>query len=65
MVDMNNRLQYRKIAIGLETASDAEVLSGLNEGDRVVVSDRSGLKAGAEVRPQTVEVLAYQGEGNQ
>lgn len=59
IVAMNNRLQRRKITIGLETASDAEVLSGLNEGDRVVVSDRSGLKPGAEVHPQNVEVLQF------
>lgn len=65
LVDMNNRLQTRKITIGLETANDAEVLSGLNEGDRVVVSDRSGLKPGAEVRPQTIEVPQYEAEGNQ
>jgi len=64
-VEMNNRLQNRKIAIGLQTAGEAEVLSGLNEGDRVVVSDRSGLKAGPEVRPKTIEVLQYQGESNQ
>ena len=64
-VEMNNRLQNRKIAIGLQTAGEAEVLSGLNEGDRVVVSDRSGLKAGTEVRPKTIEVLQYQGESNQ
>ena len=65
LVDMNNHLQDRKISIGLESANDAEVLSGLNQGDRVVVSDRSGLKAGTEVRPKTVEVMQYQGESNQ
>jgi RND family efflux transporter MFP subunit len=62
VVDMNNRVQSRKITVGLQTASDAEVLSGLNQGDRVVVSDRSGLKAGTEVKPVTVQVLQYQGE---
>ncbi|HUK17453.1 MAG TPA: efflux RND transporter periplasmic adaptor subunit [Bryobacteraceae bacterium] len=62
MVDMNNRLQNRNIILGLETPNDAEVLSGLNQGDRVVISDRSGLKAGAEVRPQKVDVMNYQGE---
>jgi hypothetical protein len=44
----------------LQTATDAEVLSGLNEGDRVVVSDRSALKAGIHVKPQEVEMLQYQ-----
>jgi RND family efflux transporter MFP subunit len=62
IVDMNNRLQDRRVALGLQTANVAEVLSGLNEGDRVVVSDRSGLKPGTEVRPQTVEVMQYQAE---
>jgi RND family efflux transporter MFP subunit len=60
LVDPNNTLQERKIVIGLQTATDAEVLSGLNEGDRVVVSDRSALKAGMHVKPQVVEVLQYQ-----
>jgi RND family efflux transporter MFP subunit len=59
LVDANNTLQERKITLGLETAADAEVLSGLNEGDRVVVSDRSGLKAGLRVKPQAVDVLQY------
>ena len=49
LVDPNNTLQERKITLGIQTDTDAEVLSGLNEGDRVVVSDRSGLKAGLQV----------------
>jgi RND family efflux transporter MFP subunit len=60
LVDPNNTLQERQISLGLQTATDAEVLSGLNENDRVVVSDRSGLKAGLHVKPQVVEVLQYQ-----
>jgi RND family efflux transporter MFP subunit len=60
LVDPNNTLQERKIVLGLQTATDAEVLSGLNEGDRVVVSDRSALKAGLHVKPQVVDVLQYQ-----
>jgi len=60
LVDPNNTLQERKIALGLQTATDAEVLSGLNEGDRVVVSDRSGLKAGLHVKPQAIEVAQYE-----
>jgi RND family efflux transporter MFP subunit len=60
LVDPNDTLQERKIVLGLQTATDAEVLSGLNEGDRVVVSDRGALKAGMRVKPQEVEVLQYQ-----
>lgn len=64
VVDMNHRVQSRNVRLGLQTANDAEVISGLNEGDRVVVSDRSGLKPGAEVRPQVVDLPQYQGDSN-
>jgi len=60
LVDPNGTLQERKITLGIQTATDAEILSGLNEGDRVVVSDRSGLKAGMHVKPQDVDVTQYQ-----
>ena len=65
LVDPDKVLQQRKISLGLQTANDAEVLSGLNEGDGVVVSDRSGLKAGLHVKPQQVEVLQYQNDATQ
>jgi RND family efflux transporter MFP subunit len=55
LVDSNDRLQSRTLRLGLETSSEAEVLEGLSEGDRVVVSDTSGLKAGTIVKPHVVE----------
>jgi RND family efflux transporter MFP subunit len=61
LVDANNTLQERTIATGLQTANDIEIVGGLNLGDRVVISDRSGLKNGARVKPQEVEVQEYQG----
>jgi hypothetical protein len=50
--------------LGLQTANDAEVVSGLKEGEEVVVSDRSGLKPGETVHPQVVQIMQYQ-EGSQ
>ena len=61
LVDSSNHIQERKITLGLQTASDAEVVDGVNEGDLVVVSDRSGLKAGTEVKPQVVQLEQYHG----
>lgn len=61
-VSSSNKIEDRLITLGLQTATDAEVLSGLNEGEMVVVSDRSGLKPGEEVRPQKVELIQYQGQ---
>jgi len=65
LVDPDNTLQERKITLGIQTATDAEVLSGLKEGDRVVVSDRSGLKTGMLVKPQEVEALPSQAAQSQ
>ncbi len=59
------KVELRVVTVGLETATDAEVVSGLAEGESVIVSDRSGLKAGEEVRPQVIEMLQYHGAGQQ
>lgn len=60
VVDSNNKLETRNVVLGIQTATDAEVVSGLQDGEMVVVSDRSGLKAGQVVHPQEVELLDYQ-----
>jgi RND family efflux transporter MFP subunit len=62
VVNQQNKIEDHKITLGLQTANEAEVVTGLSEGDQVVVSDRSGLKPGQEVRAQMVEMLQYQGE---
>lgn len=59
VVGADGTLEQRPVEIGLETSSDAEIVSGLNEGEQVVVSDRSGLKAGQKVRAQTVAAPEY------
>jgi RND family efflux transporter MFP subunit len=64
VVAANGEVEDRPITLGIQTATDAEVLTGLSEGEQVVVSDRSGLKPGQKVRPQTVQILQYQ-EGKQ
>jgi len=64
IVGNNGQIEDRPITLGIQTASDAEVISGLNEGELVVVSDRSGLKAGEKVHPQIVPIMQYQ-EGKQ
>ena len=60
-----NKVELRLVTIGLETSTDAEVVSGLAEGESVIVSDRSGLKAGEEVRAQPVKMLQYHGAQGQ
>lgn len=64
VVGKNSELEDRPITLGVQTANDAEVVSGLTEGEEVVVSDRSGLKPGEIVHPQVVQIMQYQ-EGSQ
>jgi RND family efflux transporter MFP subunit len=65
VVDRNGEVEPRTVQVGLQTTSDAEILSGLNEGEQVVVSDRSGLKPGQKVNPQSVSVMQYQEQNAQ
>jgi len=58
-VNADGTLERRPVQVGIETSSDAEIVSGLSEGEQVVVSDRSGLKGGQKVHPQNVAVPEY------
>jgi RND family efflux transporter MFP subunit len=59
VVDASNRIETRQVTLGIQTATDAEVISGLQEGEQVVVSDRSGLKAGQLVQPKLTDLMQY------
>jgi HlyD family secretion protein len=49
----NGVLAERTVTTGLANWEQTEVISGLNEGDQVVLSlDREGVKAGARVQPE-------------
>jgi RND family efflux transporter MFP subunit len=65
VVGTNNEIEDRPIMLGLQTANDAEVVSGVKEGEQIVVSDRSGLKPGEVVHPQVVQIMQYQEGGQQ
>jgi RND family efflux transporter MFP subunit len=54
MVVKNNKVESRSVTVGIETPDKAEIVSGLEEGDLVVVGNHSALQAGEKVHPQTV-----------
>jgi RND family efflux transporter MFP subunit len=60
VVASSGKVQVRPVTLGIQTENDAEVTSGLEDGELVVVSERSGLKAGDEVHPKVVESVDYQ-----
>ena len=55
----NGQIEDRAVSLGIQTATDAEVVNGLKEGEEVVVSDRGGLKPGDRVHAQQVQVMQY------
>jgi RND family efflux transporter MFP subunit len=65
VVNRDGEVEERAVELGLQTTTDAEVLSGLNEGEQVVLSDRSGLKAGQKVHAQAMAVMQYQEQSAQ
>ncbi len=61
VITPNDRVEVRRVALGLETANRVEIRSGLNEGDMVVLTGRASLKAGQEVRPKVTAMAAAAG----
>ena len=54
VVDGSNRLERREVAIGLQTASHVEIISGLPENQLVVFGELGQYKAGQTVKPKLV-----------
>jgi RND family efflux transporter MFP subunit len=59
VVTRDGQLEDRPVTLGIQTATDAEVVSGLKAGEEVVVSDRGGLKPGQAVHAQTVQIMQF------
>jgi RND family efflux transporter MFP subunit len=53
-IDKQNKLEERSIKTGIETPDQVEVVSGLQEGDLVVVGNRSQLQPGMVVQPKII-----------
>ena len=52
VVDAQNRVQSREVQIGVESSNNVEVLSGLNEGERVIVGNLGSYQPGEVVKPK-------------
>ncbi len=58
VVTAENRLETRKVQIGMQNPTSIEIRSGLHAGDLVVLGNRSRLEAGQKVRPKLTEITA-------
>jgi RND family efflux transporter MFP subunit len=58
VVDSNNTVQIRNVALGPQLGSDLIIISGINPNERVVTEGVSKLKDGMRVSPQSTTVAA-------
>ena len=58
VVTPENRIEIRKVNLGLQNANGVEIRSGLRAGDLVVTGNRSSLRAGQEVHPKMTDLAA-------
>jgi len=54
-VNTQNVLEERKVRLGIEGSTRIQVLSGLNEGDRVLVGSRTEFRRGMKVNPKEID----------
>lgn len=62
LIVSGGRIEQRSVALGIETATEAQVLSGLSEGDLVVFGEQARYRPGEAVKAEQVN-LASIGEG--
>jgi RND family efflux transporter MFP subunit len=62
VVNANNKIEKRDVTLGLQTATDAEIVGGLTEGEMVVYGEQSQYAVGELVRPQIVQPAEMQKE---
>jgi RND family efflux transporter MFP subunit len=55
VVNASNHIEKRSVKLGLETAADAEILSGLKEGEMVVFGEQNQYRPDQLVSPQIVK----------
>jgi RND family efflux transporter MFP subunit len=54
VINHNSEIEERTVTLGIETPGSIEVLSGLQEGDVVMIGDRSQVKPGQKVEAKQI-----------
>jgi RND family efflux transporter MFP subunit len=58
VLNQDQKIEERAVKLGLETPEKFEVLSGLREGDWVIVGSRAQFRAGEKVEPKLLAVAS-------
>ena len=56
LVNGDNRIEVRDVTLGIQTANEVEIVSGLREGESVVFGEQSQYKPGELVKPRITDV---------
>jgi hypothetical protein len=51
LLDANNKVHFKSITVGRDLGDRIEVLSGLKEGQRVIVNPNDSVQEGVKVHP--------------
>jgi RND family efflux transporter MFP subunit len=54
VVSKDNKIERREVTLGIQGSADIEVLTGLKEGDHVIVGEQSQFQPGETVQPKLV-----------
>ncbi len=55
VVDQSNKIESRGVALGLQSATEVEITSGLQENEMVIFGAQGQFKPGELVSPKLVE----------
>jgi len=58
VVTQNHEIEERIVTLGLETPDKYEVVSGLNEGDLVVIGNQAQIRSGQKVEPKLIQTFS-------
>ena len=56
VANAQDTLEERKVHLGLQGSTHVEVLSGLSDGERVVIGSRNEFRAGMKITPKEIEL---------
>jgi multidrug efflux pump subunit AcrA (membrane-fusion protein) len=51
-VNQTNKIEKRSVTVGIQGSDNSEILSGIKDGERVIVSAQSNYQVGEVVRPK-------------
>jgi RND family efflux transporter MFP subunit len=63
VVNAQSLVEERKVQLGLQGKSRVQILSGLADGERVIVGNRSQFRSGEKVTPQEIKLPQMEMEG--